>query len=78
MTDLFKIRSAIALNGMMDAPQLSRLLDTPLPLMEAMLLQLASMGKIKPVEQHNNGCMVGHCKSCLHNKGCHKTYYKMA
>ncbi|WP_407079182.1 hypothetical protein [Candidatus Williamhamiltonella defendens] len=39
MTDLFKIRNAIALNGMMDADQLSRLLHTPLPFMEAMLSQ---------------------------------------
>lgn len=78
MTDLFKIRNAIALNGMMDADQLSRLLHTPLPFMEAMLSQLTIMGKIEAVEEEQTGCNSRYCKSCSHNPGCHKRYYKMS
>ncbi|EKN3345794.1 [Fe-S]-dependent transcriptional repressor FeoC [Yersinia ruckeri] len=77
MASLMQLRDAIALNGRMEASQLSQLLAAPLPLIEAMLERLIAMGKLKRIEQDNSGCLSGGCKSCPEGQTCNTVVYQL-
>ncbi|HKM98238.1 MAG TPA: [Fe-S]-dependent transcriptional repressor FeoC [Buttiauxella sp.] len=70
MASLIEIRDALALQGRMDATQISQQLATPLPLVNAMLSRLEAMGKaIRSIEDPSD-CLTGSCKSCPEGKKC--------
>ncbi|CFQ96692.1 FeoC-like transcriptional regulator [Yersinia frederiksenii] len=78
MASLLQLRDAIALSGHADANQLSHQLAMPLPLVEAMLERLTAMGKIERIEQDNNGCLTGSCKSCPEGQNhCRTVIYQL-
>ncbi|MCT4705016.1 [Fe-S]-dependent transcriptional repressor FeoC [Enterobacteriaceae bacterium H11S18] len=70
MASLIDIRNTLALRGRMDAAQLSQLLATPLPLVNAMLGRLEAMGKAMRIQEDPSDCLTGSCKSCPEGKKC--------
>jgi ferrous iron transport protein C len=70
MASLIDIRNALALQGRMDATQISQLLATPLPLVNAMLGRLEAMGKAMRIQEDPRDCLAGGCKSCPEGKKC--------
>ncbi|QUY47245.1 ferrous iron transporter C [Serratia plymuthica] len=77
MAGLLQLRDALALHGSAQAQQLSRQLETPLPLVLAMLERLTAMGKVERIEQDNGACLTGSCKSCPEGKGCGTVVYRL-
>ncbi|PVZ84617.1 ferrous iron transporter C [Serratia sp. S1B] len=77
MASLLKIRDALALQGSAQAQQLSRQLDTPLPLVEAILERLMAMGKVERIEQNSQQCLNGSCKNCPEGLGCSLVVYRL-
>ncbi|BBI91592.1 FeoC-like transcriptional regulator [Serratia symbiotica] len=77
MTSLLQVRDALALHGNVQAQQLSRLLGAPAPLVQAMLERLTAMGKVMRIEQDNNTCLSGSCKSCPQGQGCSTVVYRL-
>ncbi|CAI0983709.1 Ferrous iron transport protein C [Serratia entomophila] len=77
MAGLLQVRDALALHGSAQAQQLSRLLATPLPLVQAMLERLTAMGKVVRIEQDNGACLSGSCKSCPQGQGCSTVVYRL-
>jgi ferrous iron transport protein C len=75
MASLTQIRDTLALSGIMDARQLSRLLTTPLPLVQAMLDRLVAMGKIEAITAEDNHCLSGSCQGCPEGQQCTDTIY---
>ncbi len=63
MADLLRVRDALELYGSMQTQQLSRMLDAPTPLIEAILERLMAMDKVICVEQ-STSCPRGKCKIC--------------
>ena len=70
MASLIEIRDALALQGRMDATQISQQLATPLPLVNAMLGRLEAMGKATRITEDPSDCLTGSCKSCPEGKKC--------
>ena len=70
MASLIEIRDALALQGRMDAKQISQQLATPLPLVNAMLSRLEAMGKAMRSIEDPSDCLTGSCKSCPEGKKC--------
>ncbi|CAM3515021.1 MULTISPECIES: [Fe-S]-dependent transcriptional repressor FeoC [Yersinia] len=77
MASLMQLRDTLALNGCMEASQLSQQLAAPLPLVEAMLERLIAMGKLERIEQDNSGCLSGSCKSCPEGQKCNTVVYQL-
>ncbi|MDR0217554.1 MAG: FeoC-like transcriptional regulator [Enterobacteriaceae bacterium] len=75
MISLLKIRDAIALNGRADARSLSHQFSAPLPLVEAMLSQLVTMGKLEEVDI--SSCLSGGCKQCPETQKCGSKAYQL-
>ncbi len=76
MASLLQLHDAIARQGDLDARQLSHQLATPLPLVEAMLQQLTSMGKIEQITSENS-CLSASCKNCLEGQTCQPARYRL-
>lgn len=70
MASLIEIRDVLALQGRLDASQISQLLTMPLPLVNAMLSRLELMGKAIKVTEDPSDCLTGSCKSCPEGKKC--------
>ncbi|RPH28720.1 [Fe-S]-dependent transcriptional repressor FeoC [Buttiauxella warmboldiae] len=70
MASLIEIRDALALQGRLDAIQISQQLATPLPLVNAMLGRLEAMGKAIRITEDPSDCLTGSCKSCPEGKKC--------
>ena len=70
MASLIQVRDLLALRGRMEAPQISQTLNTPQPMINAMLQQLESMGKAVRIQEEPDGCLSGSCKSCPEGKAC--------
>ncbi|MCE0801568.1 [Fe-S]-dependent transcriptional repressor FeoC [Buttiauxella sp. S04-F03] len=70
MASLIEIRDALALQGRLDATQISQQLATPLPLVNAMLGRLEAMGKAMRITEDPSDCLTGSCKSCPEGKKC--------
>ncbi|WP_312604534.1 [Fe-S]-dependent transcriptional repressor FeoC [Kosakonia cowanii] len=68
MASLIEVRDLLALQGRMEASQLSLALHTPKALIDAMLARLEAMGRAVRVEEEASGCLTGSCKACPKGK----------
>ena len=68
MASLMEVRDMLALQGRMEAKQLSARLRTPQPLIDAMLERMEAMGKVVRISETSEGCLSGSCKSCPEGK----------
>lgn len=68
MASLIEVRDMLALQGRMQATQLSAHLHAPQPLVDAMLSRLEAMGKAVRITEDANGCLSGSCKVALREK----------
>ncbi|EPD5460080.1 [Fe-S]-dependent transcriptional repressor FeoC [Klebsiella variicola] len=68
MASLMEVRDMLALQGRMEAKQLSARLRTPQPLIDAMLERMEAMGKVVRISETSEGCLLGSCKSCPEGK----------
>lgn len=68
MASLIQVRDLLALQGRMEAMQISRTLHTPQPMIDAMLNQLENMGRAVRIQEDPDGCLSGSCKSCRKEK----------
>ncbi|HDH1415945.1 TPA: [Fe-S]-dependent transcriptional repressor FeoC [Klebsiella quasipneumoniae subsp. similipneumoniae] len=68
MASLMEVRDMLALQGRMEAKQLSARLRTPQPLIDAMLERMEAMGKVVRINETSEGCLSGSCKSCPEGK----------
>ena len=61
MASLIQVRDLLALRGRMEAAQISQTLNTPQPMINAMLQQLESMGKavVKAARKAKSVCASG-------------------
>ncbi|CAH5044688.1 putative [Fe-S]-dependent transcriptional repressor, partial [Klebsiella pneumoniae] len=64
VASLMEVRDMLALQGRMEAKQLSARLQTPQPLIDAMLERMEAMGKVVRISETSEGCLSGSCKSC--------------
>lgn len=63
--------------GRMEAAQISQTLNTPQPMINAMLQQLESMGKAVRIQEEPDGCLSGSCKSCPEGKACLREWWAL-
>lgn len=77
MASLIEVRDLLALQGRMEATQLSQMLHTPQAMIEAMLQRLEAMGKAKRIEEDADGCLSGSCKSCPEGKACLREWWAL-
>ena len=63
MASLIEVRDMLALQGRMEAKQISARLRAPQPLIDAMLGRLEAMGKAVKTTEDADGCLSGSCKS---------------
>lgn len=77
MANLLQVRDALALCGSAQAQQLSRQLNAPLPLVQAMLDRLIALGKAERRIVDGSGCLSGACKSCPEGKACTTVVYQL-
>lgn len=68
MASLMEVRDMLALQGRMEAKQLSARLQTPQPLIDAMLERMEAMGKVVRISETSEGCLSGSCKVALKGK----------
>ncbi|WP_159567019.1 FeoC-like transcriptional regulator [Budvicia diplopodorum] len=76
MVSLIDVRDAVALNGIAELQQLSRQLKVHPQMLQAMLQQLESMGKIERIEP-DDACLTGQCKSCPDGEKCLSESYRI-
>lgn len=69
MASLMEVRDMLALQGRMEAKQLSARLQTPQPLIDAMLERMEAMGKVVRISETSEGCLSGSCKVALKESG---------
>ncbi len=55
MASLMEVRDMLALQGRMEAKQLSARLQTPQPLIDAMLERMEAMGKVVRISETQRG-----------------------
>lgn len=77
MASLIKVRDTLAQWGRLEASQLSATLQTPLPMIDAMLCRLEAMGKAKRVQESADDCLSGSCKSCPQGKACLREWWML-
>ena len=75
MASLIQVRDLLALRGRMEAAQISHTLQTPQPMIDAMLSQLEMMGKAMRIQEEPDGCLSGSCKSCPEGKACLREWW---
>lgn len=68
MASLIEVRDMLALQGRMEVKQLSARLQTPQPMIDAMLERMEAMGKVVRISETSEGCLSGSCKSCPEGK----------
>ena len=74
MASLIQVRDLLALRGRMEAAQI---MNTPQPMINAMLQQLESMGKAVRIQEEPDGCLSGSCKSCPEGKACLREWWAL-
>jgi FeoC like transcriptional regulator. len=74
---MIQVRDLLALQGRMEAKQLSLSLHTPQPLIEAMLERMEAMGKTRRIQEDADGCLTGSCKRCPEGKACLKEWWTL-
>ena len=77
MASLMEVRDMLALQGRMEAKQLSARLQTPQPLIDAMLERMEAMGKVVRISETSEGCLSGSCKSCPEGKACLREWWAL-
>lgn len=77
MASLIEVRDMLALQGRMQASQMSALLRTPQPLIDAMLGRLEAMGKARKITEDTDSCLSGGCKSCSEGKPCLREWWSL-
>ncbi|EPQ0971013.1 [Fe-S]-dependent transcriptional repressor FeoC [Citrobacter farmeri] len=77
MASLIQVRDLLALQGRMEAEEISRTLHTPQPMIDAMLNQLETMGKATRIQEGPDGCLSGSCKSCPEGKACLREWWAL-
>ena len=77
MASMIQVRDLLALQGRMEAKQLSLSLHTPQPLIEAMLERMEAMGKARRIQEDADGCLTGSCKRCPQGKACLKEWWAL-
>lgn len=77
MASLIQVRDLLALQGRMEAEQISRTLHTPQSMIDAMLNQLETMGKATRIQEEPDGCLSGSCKSCPEGKACLREWWAL-
>ena len=77
MASLIEVRDMLALQGRMQATQLSARLHAPQPLVDAMLSRLEAMGKVMKIDEEPDGCLTGSCKSCPEGKACLRQWWAL-
>jgi ferrous iron transport protein C len=77
MASMIQVRDLLALRGRMEATQLSHSLNTPQPMIDAMLERLEAMGKAIRIQEEPNSCLSGSCKSCTEGKACLREWWAL-
>jgi len=77
MASLIEVRDLLALQGRMEATQLSQILRMPQAMIEAMLERLEAMGKAQRIQEYPDGCLSGSCKSCPEGKACLREWWAL-
>ncbi|MOA20268.1 MULTISPECIES: [Fe-S]-dependent transcriptional repressor FeoC [Gammaproteobacteria] len=77
MASMIEVRDLLALQGRMEAKQLSLSLRTPQPLIDAMLERMEAMGRAQRIQEDADGCLTGSCKSCPEGKACLKEWWAL-
>ncbi len=77
MASIIEVRDLLALQGRMEAKQLSLRLRTPQPLIDAMLARLEAMGRAVRIQEDADGCLSGSCKSCPEGKACLREWWAL-
>lgn len=77
MASLIEVRDMLALQGRMEASQLSAQLHTTQALVDAMLGRLEAMGKVVKINEEPDGCLTGSCKSCPEGKACLRQWWAL-
>ena len=77
MASLIEVRDMLALQGRMEAAQLSAQLHTPQALVDAMLGRLEAIGKVVKISEDPDGCLSGSCKSCPEGKACLREWWAL-
>ncbi|MBV8045455.1 [Fe-S]-dependent transcriptional repressor FeoC [Pluralibacter sp.] len=77
MASLIELRDMLALQGRMNAQQLSRALHTPQPMVDAMLARLEAMGKARRVQDDAGNCLSGSCRNCPEGKVCQPEWWML-
>ncbi|KNC90181.1 [Fe-S]-dependent transcriptional repressor FeoC [Trabulsiella odontotermitis] len=77
MASLIDVRDMLALQGRMEASQLSARLHTPQAMIDAMLGRLEAMGKAQRIQEEPDGCLTGSCKSCPEGKACLREWWAL-
>jgi ferrous iron transport protein C len=77
MASLIEVRDMLALQGRMEASQLSARLQTPRAMIDAMLGRLEAMGKAQRIQEEPDGCLTGSCKSCPEGKACLREWWAL-
>ena len=77
MASLIEVRDMLALQGRMEAKQISARLRAPQPLIDAMLGRLEAMGKAVKTTEAADGCLSGSCKSCPEGKACLREWWSL-
>ena len=77
MASMIEVRNLLALQGRMEAKQLSLSLRTPQPLIDAMLERMEAMGRAQRIQEDADGCLTGSCKSCPEGKACLKEWWAL-
>ncbi|RAU34239.1 [Fe-S]-dependent transcriptional repressor FeoC [Enterobacter sp. ECC-175] len=77
MASLIQVRDLLALQGRMEANQISVALSTPQPMIDAMLERLEAMGKAIRIQEDARGCLSGSCKSCPEGKACIREWWAL-
>ncbi|ANG94548.1 [Fe-S]-dependent transcriptional repressor FeoC [Enterobacteriaceae bacterium 155047] len=77
MASMIEVRDLLALRGRMEATQLSHSLNTPQPMIDAMLERLEAMGKAIRIQEAPNSCLSGSCRSCPEGKACLREWWAL-
>ena len=77
MASMIEVRDLLALQGRMEAKQLSLRLHTPQALIDAMLQRLEAMGKAIRIQEDADGCLSGSCKRCPEGKACLREWWAL-
>lgn len=77
MASLIEVRDMLALQGRMEAKQISARLRAPQPLIDAMLGRTEAMGKAVKTTEDADGCLSGSCKSCPEGKACLREWWSL-